>query len=280
MDGVITAPAPLTEARLLVAVRKLAAADPALGAVVDRFGTPPMWAREPGFPTLVHLILEQQVSLASAQAAFDRLRLAADPLTPSSFLRLDDAELLAVGFSRQKTRYARALATAVDDGSLDIEGLAALDDDDVDAALTALPGIGPWTATIYRLMVLLRPDAWPVHDIALAQALAELRGLDASAGRGADARARRGVAAAAGGRRPDPVAPLPLDAAPAGQSRTMKASMSTRPSPTGRTSIVCGPPVASDAPEHDPPVAVARGREVDGRDQHAVDADLRVAAVR
>ena len=174
----ITAPAPLTEARLLDAVEGLAASDPALCAVVARFGPPPMWAREPGFPTLVHLILEQQVSLASAQAAFDRLRVAADPLTPSTFLRLDDAELLAAGFSRQKTRYARALATAVEDGSLDVDGLAALDDDDVDAALTALPGIGPWTATIYRLMVLLRPDAWPVHDIALAQALAELRGLD------------------------------------------------------------------------------------------------------
>ncbi|HEY6570636.1 MAG TPA: hypothetical protein VIZ22_10115 [Candidatus Limnocylindrales bacterium] len=173
----ITAPAPLTEARLLDAVHALAASDPALGAVVDRFGPPPLWAREPGFPTLVHLVLEQQVSLASAQAAFDRLRIAADPLTPSTFLDLDDAELLAVGFSRQKTRYARALATAVGDGSLDIEGLAGLDDDGVDGALTALPGIGPWTATIYRLMVLLRPDAWPVHDIALAQALAELRGL-------------------------------------------------------------------------------------------------------
>ncbi len=158
---------------------ELSAADPALGAVVERFGPPPLWAREPGFPTLVHLILEQQVSLASAQAAFDRLRAAADPLTPATLLRLDDAQLLAIGFSRQKARYARALAAAVEDGSLDIDGLAALDDEDVDAALTALPGIGPWTSTIYRLMVLLRPDAWPVHDIALAQALAELRGLDA-----------------------------------------------------------------------------------------------------
>jgi DNA-3-methyladenine glycosylase II len=179
VEAVTAVPPPLTEARLLVAVRELAAADPALGAVVDRFGPPPLWAREPGFPTLVHLILEQQVSLASAQAAFDRLRAAAHPLSPRSLLGLDDAELLAVGFSRQKARYARALASAVDDGSLDIDGLASLDDDAVDASLTALPGIGPWTSTIYRLMVLGRPDAWPVHDIALAQALAELRGLDA-----------------------------------------------------------------------------------------------------
>ena len=175
----ITIPAPLTEAGLIAAVDGLAAADPALGAVVQRFGPPPLWAREPGFPTLVHLILEQQVSLASAKAAFDRLRAVADPPTPASLLALDDAQLLAIGFSRQKARYARALAAAVDDGSLDIDGLAALDDDAVDAALTALPGIGPWTSTIYRLMVLLRPDAWPVHDIALAQALAELRGLPA-----------------------------------------------------------------------------------------------------
>ncbi len=173
----ITVPRPLTGASLLAAVSELGATDPALGAVVARHGPPPLWAREPGFPTLVHLILEQQVSLASAQAAFDRLRLAADPLTPSTLLRLDDADLLAIGFSRQKARYARALAAAVEDGSLDIDGLAALDDDGVDEALTALPGIGPWTATIYRLMVLLRPDAWPVHDIALAQAAAELRGL-------------------------------------------------------------------------------------------------------
>jgi DNA-3-methyladenine glycosylase II len=170
--------APLTEASLAVAVDLLASRDPDLGAVVARLGRPPLWDREPGFPTLVHLILEQQVSLASARAAFDRLGLAADPLTPAAFLGLDDAGLLAIGFSRQKTRYARALATALDTGSLDLDSLPGLDDAAVDAVLTALPGIGPWTATIYRLMVLCRPDAWPVHDIALAQAIAEVRGLE------------------------------------------------------------------------------------------------------
>jgi DNA-3-methyladenine glycosylase II len=168
----------LTETSLAMAVSELAARDPDLGRTVARFGPPPMWAREPGFPTLIHLILEQQVSLASALAAFERLRVAADPLTPEAFLGLSDAELLAIGFSRQKTRYGRALATAVLEGSLDLDGIAGLDDDAVDAALTAVPGIGPWTATIYRLMVLLRPDSWPVHDIALAQAIREVRGLD------------------------------------------------------------------------------------------------------
>jgi DNA-3-methyladenine glycosylase II len=165
-------------ASLAAATAALAARDPGLGGVVARFGVPPLWAREPGFPTLVHLILEQQVSLASAQAAFDRLREATDPLTPAAFLELDDVRLLAIGFSRQKTRYGRALASAVATGGLDLAALPALDDAGVDAALTAVPGIGPWTATIYRLMVLGRADAWPVGDIALAQAIAEVRGLE------------------------------------------------------------------------------------------------------
>ena len=169
----------LTQADLPAAVALLAARDPGLATIAARFGAPPLWAREPGFPTLVHLILEQQVSLASAQAAFDRLLAATGPLTPDALLALDDAQLLAIGFSRQKARYARALAMAVAGGDLHLEGLADLDDDEVDRRLTALPGIGPWTATIYRLMVLLRPDAWPVHDIALAQAIAEMRGLTA-----------------------------------------------------------------------------------------------------
>jgi DNA-3-methyladenine glycosylase II len=170
--------APLTEETLAVAVDHLASLDPVLAASVARHGRPPLWAREPGFPTLVHIVLEQQVSLASARATFDRLRAVADPLTPAAFLTLDDRQLLEIGFSRQKTRYGRALAQAVADGRLDLDGLRVMDDDAVDASLTAVPGIGTWSATIYRLMVLGRPDAWPIHDIALAQAVAELRGLD------------------------------------------------------------------------------------------------------
>jgi DNA-3-methyladenine glycosylase II len=172
-------PVVLTDATLLEAVTHLAARDPDLGVAVARFGPPPMWAREPGFPTLVHVILEQQVSLASARAAFDRLRAAADPLTPASFLALDDRRLLEVGFSRQKSRYGRTLAVAILDGKLDLDGLAALDDAGVDAALTALPGIGPWTSAIYRLIVLRRADAWPPHDIALHQAIEEVKALPA-----------------------------------------------------------------------------------------------------
>jgi DNA-3-methyladenine glycosylase II len=162
---------------LKVAVDELAARDPDLAGIVARHGPPPLWDREPGFATLIHTILEQQVSLASAQSAFDRLVAAASPLTPSRFLELTDAELLVSGFSRQTARYGRALAAAVESGALDLGGLDALDDDGVHRALQAVPGIGPWTSTVYLLMVLLRPDLWPVGDIALAQAVGEVKGL-------------------------------------------------------------------------------------------------------
>jgi DNA-3-methyladenine glycosylase II len=122
-------------------------------------------------------VLEQQVSLASARAAFDRLVIATEPLTPQRFLRLTDAQLLAIGFSRQKARYGWAIATALVDGSLDLDGLAALDDEAAQQALETIPGIGRWTSTIYLLMVLGRPDVWPAGDMALATALAQVKGL-------------------------------------------------------------------------------------------------------
>jgi DNA-3-methyladenine glycosylase II len=160
------------------AVVDLAAHDPDLAGIVARHGSPPMWERPPGFATLVHIILEQQVSLASAQAAFDRLRAAADPVTPARLLAFSDAELLSIGFSRQKARYGRALAMAVQAGDLDLDGLTVLPDAEVERVLEAIPGIGRWTSTIYLLMVLRRPDVWPVADIALATAVADLRGLE------------------------------------------------------------------------------------------------------
>ena len=127
-------------------------------------------------------MLEQQVSLASARAAFDRLVAATDPLTPERFLRLTDAQLLAIGFSRQKARYGRALATALVDGALDLDALTALDDEAVQRILEAIPGIGRWSSTIYLLMVLGRPDVWPVGDMALATAVGEATGLPARPG--------------------------------------------------------------------------------------------------
>jgi DNA-3-methyladenine glycosylase II len=176
VTGTSVAP-PLTTSGLAEAVAELAARDVDLAGIVARYGYPPLWDREPGFPTLIHLILEQQVSLASAQAAFDRLRVAAAPLTPARFLELSDVELKAIGFSRQKARYGRALAEAIGSGSLDLDGLDVLGDEAVHRALQAIPGIGPWTSTIYLLMVLVRPDVWPVGDIALAASVGDVKGL-------------------------------------------------------------------------------------------------------
>ena len=169
--------ASLTEDGLILAVSELAARDADIAGIVTRYGPPPLWDREAGFPTLLHIILEQQVSLASARAAFDRLRVAADPLSPEQFLELSDAELLRIGFSRQKARYGRALAAAIQSGSLDLDALGGLEDQAIYDSLQAVPGIGPWTSTIYLLMVLGRPDVWPVGDIALAAAVGEVKGL-------------------------------------------------------------------------------------------------------
>jgi DNA-3-methyladenine glycosylase II len=162
---------------MAAAVDELAERDADLAAIVARFGRPPLWDREPGFGTLLHIVLEQQVSLASAAAAFERLRVAVDPLTPARFLQLTDVELLAIGFSRQKARYGRALAEAIESGSLDLATLRTSDDDTVHRTLQTILGIGPWTSTIYLLMVLGRPDVWPVGDIALAAAVGEVKGL-------------------------------------------------------------------------------------------------------
>ena len=129
-----------------------------------------MWGREAGFSTLLHIILEQQVSLASARAAHNKLLEVASPLTPHRFLKLDDATLKSAGFSRQKSSYGRELARSLVEGRLDLDALERTDDDEVRSQLLAVKGIGRWTADIYLLMVLRRPDIWPSGDLALAVA--------------------------------------------------------------------------------------------------------------
>ncbi len=171
-------PPPLTDDGLLRAAAILAERDSDLARILKRIGPPPMWDREPGFPTLVHIILEQQVSLASAKAAFDKLSDTVSELEPGALLTLDDATLKSIGFSGQKGRYCRELAHALIDGALDLDVLSSLDDHDVRAELEKVTGIGPWTSRIYLLMVLLRPDVWPPGDLALAAAVQDLKGLD------------------------------------------------------------------------------------------------------
>jgi DNA-3-methyladenine glycosylase II len=160
----------------------LAGIDGDLGQVLADHGSPPVWQRPTGFQTLIHIILEQQVSVASAQAALNKLLQVLSPLTPQGFLALDDAVLRQVGFSRQKAGYSRLLAEAIAAGRFDPAALQTMDDTSARAALLQLKGIGVWSAEIYLLMALLRPDAWPVGDLALAVAARTVKRLAAVPG--------------------------------------------------------------------------------------------------
>jgi DNA-3-methyladenine glycosylase II len=151
--------------------------DPELAGVVSAYGPPPLWERPPGFATLVHIILEQQVSLKSARAAYRRLEASLGRVAPEGFLKLTEAELKAIGFSRQKIGYGRELATAVTEGGLNLEALAAAGDAEARGKLMSIRGIGRWTADIYLVMALGRPDVWPCGDVALATAVQRLKGL-------------------------------------------------------------------------------------------------------
>ena len=167
---------PLTIRSLRSSCKQLSNDDPHLRIVCERYGTPPLWDREPGFATLLQIILEQQVSLASAKACFDKLTNRLDEVTPENLLTLNDAELKQIGFSRQKTSYARHLSEAILEKRADLDSLHHLPDAEVKAELTKLKGIGEWTSDIYLLMALLRPDVMPKGDIALHAAWHRLSG--------------------------------------------------------------------------------------------------------
>lgn len=166
----------LTSKTLAAATRTLASGHPELAHVYETYGMAPLWDRKPGFATLLHIILEQQVSLASAKACFDKLTARIGNVSPENVLTLDDGEMKRVGFSRQKTAYARHLAEAVLQKRLDLNDLRSLPDVEAKARLIDLKGVGEWTSDIYLLMALLRPDVMPRGDIALHAAWQKLSG--------------------------------------------------------------------------------------------------------
>lgn len=153
------------------------AGEAVFAAILERAGPPRFRRRRNGFATLLHIILEQQVSIDAAAAMHRRLAGLCRPLAPAPFLALDDATLKRCGFSRQKMGYARGLAEAVIAGRLDFAALAALSDDDAFAALVALKGIGRWSAEIYLIFALGRADVWPAADLGLQIAVGECLGL-------------------------------------------------------------------------------------------------------
>lgn len=170
-------PVTLNDKRLAEAAKSVAMLDEDMARILDELGTPPLWAREQGFVTLVRIILEQQVSLASADAMFRRLSSKIEPLTPASVLTAGAAFMRSFGVTRQKAAYFINVAESIQCGELDLDGLDRQSDVSVTETLTSVTGIGPWTARIYLLMALCRPDVWPVGDIALATAVKNLKGL-------------------------------------------------------------------------------------------------------
>jgi len=151
---------------------------PAFAQIERKYGFPKLWERPATFASLVHIILEQQVSLSSAQATFDKLKKGIQNIQPKRFLKCSDAELLSYGFSRQKTKYCRLLSEAIIAGQLDLDNLATLDFETAKAALCEIKGIGPWTADVWLLMVEGRIDAFPQGDIALQAGWQLLTGLE------------------------------------------------------------------------------------------------------
>ena len=169
----------LSEETLSEGLTHLTSHDPDLARVVEKLGPPALRQRPPGFATLLKIILGQQVSRSSADATYQRLCASIGPPRPAAFLTLDDDALRSIGLSRQKSRYCRALATALVEERLDLDQLSVSDDETVRASLTALPGIGPWSAEIYLLFALRRQDAWPASDLGVIVGAQRVKNLPA-----------------------------------------------------------------------------------------------------
>lgn len=169
---------PLNDHSLKKACVALSRSHSEMAYVYEMYGQPPMWDRPTGFATLLNIILEQQVSLASAKACFDKLAAFCGEVTPEKLMTLDDGELKTIGFSRQKTAYARHLAEALIEKRFDFDTIHRLPDEEVKAEMIKLKGVGEWTSDVYLLMAMLRPDVMPRGDIALHAAYQKLAGLE------------------------------------------------------------------------------------------------------
>ncbi|CAN5512502.1 DNA-3-methyladenine glycosylase [soil metagenome] len=156
---------------------KLAKKDKDLKNIIHQYGYPPFWDRTASFETLVYIILEQQVSLSSARAAFLKLKEKLTDITPESLLKLSDDELRACYFSRQKTIYARHLARAIASKQLDLNSFINLENDAIRTALTQVKGIGNCTVDVYLMMVMHRTNLFPLGDIALIRSIKETKAL-------------------------------------------------------------------------------------------------------
>ncbi|PAW92808.1 3-methyladenine DNA glycosylase [Mucilaginibacter sp. MD40] len=156
---------------------ELALRDADLANIIHLYGYPPYWSRPNTFESLVHIILEQQVSLASALSALNKLRDRLGEVTPARILLLTDAEMRECYCSRQKTTYIRYLAEAILAGTINLNAFEEMNDEDIRAQLTALKGIGNWTVDVYLMFVLHHTDILPLGDLAIVNAIKNLKTL-------------------------------------------------------------------------------------------------------
>jgi DNA-3-methyladenine glycosylase II len=154
---------------------KLADIDADLGDIIAQYGYPPLSSRGNTFESLVHIILEQQVSLASALAALNKLREQVPEVTPAGILMLTDDELKACYFSKQKAGYTKYLAEALLSGRVNLKAFEQMPDNEIRQQMTALKGIGNWTVDVYLMFVLQRADIFPVGDLAAVNALKRVK---------------------------------------------------------------------------------------------------------
>lgn len=169
---------PLDEETLVKAAVLLTRRDKHFAGIFEIHGPPPLWRRPATFSTLVRIILEQQVSLKSADAMYQKLLKAINPFSPQNLIALGPDFLRALGVTRQKTAYLQHLSMAIVDGDLKLRGLAKMSDADAKAKLMGIKGLGSWSADVYLLMAMRRADAWPAGDLALAVAVKELNQLE------------------------------------------------------------------------------------------------------
>src|ERR1700744_651162 len=162
---------------------ELASKDADLQKIIDTHGYPPFWSRPNSFESLVHIILEQQVSLASALSALNKLKARVQELTPARVLLLTEEEMRACYVSRQKSSYIKFLAEALLSGHIKLDELPHMPNDVIREQLITLKGIGHWTIDVYLMFVLQRADIFPVGDLAAVNAMKKVKGLDVSIGR-------------------------------------------------------------------------------------------------
>jgi len=170
----------MDDAYLQKACRELGRREVGFAQTLDHWGVPPLGERAQGFGTMVHIILEQQVSIAAANATWYRLQsLVSRAVEPARVLELQDDVLSRIGFTRQKIRYVKAMAERVVSGQFAFAELPFLDDDSARERLMSLVGVGEWSAAIYLSECLLRPDILPKGDIAVLEVIRQMRGLPA-----------------------------------------------------------------------------------------------------